>query len=59
MMDAPDILVTNLAQEKWALYRNEGAGQFSYATAASGLAALGRQKLRMGCRPRRLRQRWI
>ena len=32
--------MTNLAQEKWALYRNEGAGQFSYATAASGLAAL-------------------
>ena len=36
----PDILVTNLAQEKWALYRNEGGGQFSYATAATGLTAL-------------------
>ena len=36
----PDILVTNLALEKWALYRNTGSGQFSYATATSGLAAL-------------------
>jgi hypothetical protein len=36
----PDILVTNLAQEKWALYRNEGGGQFSYASLATGLAGL-------------------
>ena len=36
----PDILVTNLALEKYALYRNEGAGQFSYASLTSGLAAL-------------------
>jgi hypothetical protein len=36
----PDILVTNLALEKWALYRNTGDGQFSYASATSGLAAL-------------------
>jgi enediyne biosynthesis protein E4 len=35
----PDILVTNLAREKWALYRNEGQGQFSYASAVTGLAA--------------------
>jgi hypothetical protein len=36
----PDILVTNLALEKWALYRNEGGGQFTYASLSSGLAAL-------------------
>jgi len=36
----PDILVTNLALEKWALYRNEGGKFFSYASLATGLAAL-------------------
>jgi hypothetical protein len=36
----PDILVTNLAREKWALYRNLGKGQFAYASLTSGLAAL-------------------
>jgi hypothetical protein len=36
----PDIVVTNLAREKWALYRNEGKGQFSYASPTTGLAAL-------------------
>jgi hypothetical protein len=36
----PDILVTNLALEKWALYRNDGSGSFSYASLSSGLAAL-------------------
>lgn len=36
----PDILVTNLALEKWALYRNDGQGQFSYASLATGLAGL-------------------
>lgn len=36
----PDILVTNLALEKWALYRNDGNGSFSYASLSSGLAAL-------------------
>lgn len=35
-----DVLVTNLALEKWALYRNQGDGQFQYATLSSGLAAL-------------------
>jgi hypothetical protein len=35
-----DILVTNLAREKWALYRNEGGGQFAWASLSSGLAAL-------------------
>jgi hypothetical protein len=36
----PDIVVTNLALEKWALYRNDGGGQFSYASLTTGLAAL-------------------
>ena len=36
----PDIAVTDLALEKYALYRNEGAGQFSYRSLAAGLAAL-------------------
>lgn len=36
----PDILVTNLALEKWALYRNEGGKYFSYASLSTGLAAL-------------------
>ncbi len=34
----PDIAVTNLALEKYALYRNEGGGLFRYASATSGLA---------------------
>jgi enediyne biosynthesis protein E4 len=36
----PDIVVTNLALEKYAIYRNRGGGQFSYASLATGLAAL-------------------
>jgi hypothetical protein len=35
----PDIAVTNLAMEKYALYRNEGGGQFRYASLTTGLAA--------------------
>lgn len=35
----PDIAVTNLALEKYALYRNEGA-TFRYASTTSGLAGL-------------------
>jgi hypothetical protein len=35
-----DILVTNLALEKWALYRNQGKGRFLYTTLSTGLAAL-------------------
>jgi enediyne biosynthesis protein E4 len=36
----PDIAVTNLALEKYALYRNEGKGQFLYASLTTGLAEL-------------------
>lgn len=34
-----DILVTTLALEKYALFRNEGAGQFRYSSLTTGLAA--------------------
>ncbi|MGH9845666.1 MAG: CRTAC1 family protein, partial [Blastocatellia bacterium] len=36
----PDVAVTNLALEKYALYRNEGKGQFLYASLTTGLAEL-------------------
>src|SRR5258708_3238466 len=36
----PDLIITNLALEKWAVYRNDGGGRFSYATMATGMAAL-------------------
>jgi hypothetical protein len=36
----PDILVTNLATEIYALYHNEGNGLFSYASLPAGLGAL-------------------
>lgn len=38
-----DVLVTNLALEKFALYQNEGGGQFRYAGLSSGLAGLTAQ----------------
>lgn len=34
----PDIVVTNLSSETYALYRNNGDGTFLYATVLSGLA---------------------
>ena len=36
----PDLLITNLALEKYALFHNEGAGRFEYASLITGLAAL-------------------
>jgi len=36
----PDVLVTNLALEKWALYHNDGGGYFSWASSSSGLAGV-------------------
>jgi enediyne biosynthesis protein E4 len=36
----PDIVVTNLALDKYALYHNEGNGQFRYASLTTGLAGL-------------------
>src|SRR5438552_1173345 len=36
----PDILVTNLATEVYALYHNDGNGLFSYASLPTGLGAI-------------------
>ncbi len=36
----PDILITNLARELYAVYRNDGDGLFSYRTRQSRLAAI-------------------
>jgi len=36
----PDIVVTDLARQKYALYHNDGDGAFSYRSLESGLAAL-------------------
>ena len=36
----PDIAITGLARQNYALYRNEGNGTFTYRSLASGLAAL-------------------
>lgn len=36
----PDVVVTNLSNQRYALYRNGGDGTFSYETHASGLGAL-------------------
>ncbi|MBC7925163.1 MAG: CRTAC1 family protein, partial [Bryobacteraceae bacterium] len=36
----PDIAVSNLALEKWALYRSEGEGTFGYVSLTSGLAGV-------------------
>lgn len=34
----PDLVITNLANQKYALYRNNGDGSFTYSTYLSGLA---------------------
>ena len=36
----PDVVVTDLATEKYALYRNEGKGLFRYTSLPTGLGAL-------------------
>ncbi len=36
----PDIVITNLANQKYALYRNNGDGSFTYDTYVSGLARM-------------------
>ena len=36
----PDIVVTNLARQTYALYRNDGDGSFSYRSLEAGLGAL-------------------
>ena len=36
----PDLLITTLSQERYALFYNSGRGRFDYATSRSGLGAL-------------------
>ncbi len=36
----PDLVITNLANQKYALYRNNGDGSFSYDTYVSGMARM-------------------
>ncbi len=36
----PDLIVTNLARQVYAVYHNDGGGQFSYVSQAAGLSAL-------------------
>jgi hypothetical protein len=36
----PDLVITNLANQKYALYRNNGDGSFTYDTFVSGLASM-------------------
>ena len=36
----PDLVITNLANQKYALYRNSGDGSFTYDTYVSGLASM-------------------
>ncbi len=36
----PDLVITNLANQKYALYRNNGDGTFTYDTYVSGLAPM-------------------
>jgi hypothetical protein len=38
----PDIIITDLSDQKYALYHNEGGGNFSYETGASGLGVISR-----------------
>src|SRR2546426_8001881 len=38
----PDIVLTNLSEQEYALYRNAGDGTFTYETPGSGLGAISR-----------------
>ena len=38
----PDIVITNLSDQKYALYRNTGRGSFTYETGPSGLGLITR-----------------
>jgi hypothetical protein len=38
----PDLIITNLSEQKYALYRNTGNGTFSYETGSSGLGMISR-----------------
>ncbi|MBV9608846.1 MAG: VCBS repeat-containing protein, partial [Acidobacteria bacterium] len=38
----PDIVITNLSEQRYALYHNAGDGTFTYETQSSGLGAISR-----------------
>ena len=38
----PDMVITNLSEQKYALYHNAGDGTFTYETESSGLGAISR-----------------
>ncbi|HEY1271461.1 MAG TPA: CRTAC1 family protein [Terriglobales bacterium] len=38
----PDIIITNLSDQKYALYHNSGNGSFTYETGSSGLGMISR-----------------
>jgi hypothetical protein len=38
----PDIVITNLSDQKYALYHNSGNGSFTYETGPSGLGMVTR-----------------
>jgi hypothetical protein len=44
----PDIVVTDLANQKYALYHNNGNGDFTYATDSSGVGLNDTDALRLG-----------
>lgn len=46
----PDIIITNLSDQKYALYRNAGNGTFTYETVASGLGMISRPYAGWGVR---------
>ncbi len=46
----PDLVVTNLATQKYALYHNDGSGRFTYDTNASGLGRMTQMHSAWGVR---------
>jgi hypothetical protein len=36
----PDLVITDLAEQRYALYRNSGDGSFAYASGASGISSM-------------------
>jgi hypothetical protein len=46
----PDVVITDLANQKYALYHNVGHGNFSYATDSSGLGRMTRMHSGWGVR---------
>ena len=55
----PDMVITDLANQKYALYRNNGDGTFDYASHISGLGIATMLHSGWWHKVFRLRQRWI